>query len=130
MMFSKMCCSLKAVVPTLMALQDPPFKCIYVELNAFSISAFKLDFFISTGMGCLITTIRQKNTLLDLEMMNDLTYFFFKKNSFPSNFGKRGMTRSSAKNMPYAAQSFLFASKGLYLSRNFEMPITLIAAKC
>jgi hypothetical protein len=91
---------------------------------------FQVGFLHINGNGLPNNNNSSDNTLLDPETINDLTYFFFKKNSFPSNFGKRGMTRSSAKNMPYAAQSFLFASNGLYLSRNFEMPITLIAAKC
>lgn len=52
------------------------------------------------------------------------THFFASNHLTPNNFGRSGITLSSARNMPFSFNNILRASKGFHLPLSFVMPTT------
>lgn len=64
---------------------------------------------------------------LNISKQNDdarATHFLASNHLLPKSPGNKGMTRSSARNIPFSLSSIRLASKGLNFPLNFVMPTT------
>ena len=97
----------------------PLFWCIYEDSMARSSSALRSLRFKFTGIGCL-------SPMHELERCKaSIKAYFLALNHFePRRRGKSGMTRSSARNMPFSLRRSRRASYALNFPFNFSSPTT------